>query len=82
MQIAVVVPDDQVDAIDRLIPDEFRSRGEVVRVALADLLATRDRRRIDQQYIDGLEASADVADLPHRLSAGDPEPAAWNDIPW
>lgn len=81
MQIAVTVPDDQVDEMDRLIPSMFRSRAEVVRVALDDLLATHRRQLIDEQYADALGATPEHA-VPHRLKPGDPEPGAWASIPW
>jgi Arc/MetJ-type ribon-helix-helix transcriptional regulator len=81
MQIAVTVPDDQVDEMDRLIPSVFRSRAEVVRVALDDLLAAHRRQLIDEQYSHALGAVPEHA-VPHRLEAGDPEPGAWASVPW
>lgn len=81
MQIAITVPDEQVDEIDELVPSQFRSRAEVVRVAIDELLRSLRRLRIDEQYLAALDTADDLADTPH-LSAGDSEPAAWNDIPW
>jgi Arc/MetJ-type ribon-helix-helix transcriptional regulator len=81
MQIAVVVPDAQVLEIDRLIPSFYRSRAEVVRIALDDLLSMRRRLDIDQRYLAGLDATADD-DAPIRLRPGDPEPSGWAEIPW
>ena len=81
MQIAITVPDEQVDEIDNLVPALYRSRAEVVRVALDDLLRAHRRRVIDDQYLAALEAAGtEVA--AGSLRAGDPEPAAWADIPW
>jgi Arc/MetJ-type ribon-helix-helix transcriptional regulator len=80
MQIAVTVPDGQVTEMDRLIPSMFRSRAEIVRIALDDLLALHRRQLIDEQYIEALAVPEDPA--PHRLRAGDPEPGAWAAIPW
>ena len=81
MQIAVVIPDQQVEEIDQLVPGRYRSRAEVVRVALDDLLRTHRRSLIDDQYIAALEA-AGVADEAGALRSGDAEPPGWNDIPW
>ena len=81
MQIAVVIPDQQVQEIDQLVPGRYRSRAEVVRVALDDLLRTHRRSLIDDQYIAALEA-AGVADEAGALRPGDAEPLGWTDIPW
>lgn len=81
MQIAVVIPDEQAAEIDRLVPGQYRSRAEVVRVALDELLRTLRRQRIDDQYLAALDA-INVGERPPALQAGDPEPAGWVDIPW
>lgn len=81
MQIAVVVPDDQVDEIDQLVPSRYRSRAEVVRVALDALLRTHRRQVIDDQYLAALDAVG-LDDKSGGLRSGDAEPAAWVDIPW
>ncbi|MCE9623823.1 MAG: ribbon-helix-helix domain-containing protein [Actinomycetia bacterium] len=81
MQIAVVVPDEVVGEIDKLVPSPYRSRAEVVRVALDDLLRDHRRRLIDDQYLAALEAT-DGNVAVGALRAGDAEPVAWADIPW
>ena len=81
MQIAVVIPDEQADEIDQLVPGVYRSRAEVVRVALDELLRTHRRKVIDDQYLAALEA-AGRNDQSGGLQAGDAEPAGWADIPW
>lgn len=81
MQIAVMIPDEQVDEIDSLVPKMYRSRAEVVRVALDELLRVHRRQLIDDQYIAALEA-AGGNDSQGALRVGDPEPVPWSDIPW
>ena len=81
MQITVVIPDEQMDVIDKLVPSNYRSRAEVVRVALDDLLRAHRRQVIDDQYIAALEA-AGGDDSVGGLRKGDVEPAAWTDVPW
>ncbi len=82
MQIAITIPDEQVDEIDQLVPSQFRSRAEVVRVAIDDLLKTLRRQRLDAAYLVALD-DADAADpASGRLQAGDSEPAGWAEIPW
>ncbi len=81
MQIAVVIPDEVVGEIDKLVPSTYRSRAEVVRVALDDLLRDHRRQKIDERYLAALEA-AGSGDAPGALTAGDREPAAWAGIPW
>jgi metal-responsive CopG/Arc/MetJ family transcriptional regulator len=82
MQIAVTIPDDQVEELDRLIPSQFRSRAEIVRVALDDLLAAHRRRLIDQQYLEALDDASNDQAPPLQLRTGDVEPSAWDSIPW
>lgn len=82
MQIAIVVPDEQVDEIDALVPGSYRSRAEVVRVALDEFLRAHRRREIDDAYLGGLERSV-AADPPvRRVGPGLKPPASWADIPW
>ena len=81
MQIAITVPDEQVDEIDRLVPTLYRSRAEVVRLALDDFLRSQRRRIVDERYIAALDAST-ADDSVHRLRAGDPAPTGWDDIAW
>jgi len=82
MQIAVVIPDEQAAEIDKLVPASYRSRAEVVRVALDDLLRAHRRQLIDDQYIAALDTAGGQDRPAFALKAGDPEPATWGDIPW
>ena len=86
MQIAVTISDEKVDEIDGLVPSLFRSRAEVVRVAVDELLRAHRRRVVDAQYRAGLDAAANDPGSsdpgPRTLGAGDPEPLGWADIPW
>ena len=96
MQIAVTISDEKVDEIDGLVPSLFRSRAEVVRVAVDELLRSHRRRVVDAQYRAGLDAAANDPGPsdpgpsdpgpsdpgPRTLGAGDPEPLGWADIPW
>ncbi|MBI4883657.1 MAG: ribbon-helix-helix protein, CopG family [Actinobacteria bacterium] len=83
MQITITIPDEDVDEIDKLVPHSYRSRAEVVRVALADLLRARRRRLIDDQYLAALDADGvGGGEAPAALRAGDLEPSSWAQIPW
>jgi len=83
MQIAIVVPDEQVDEIDRLVPSVYRSRADAVRVAIDAMLRARRKEAIDRQYLDALDAaSSNSVDDSPRLGVGDAEPESWKDIPW
>lgn len=62
MQIAVMLPDDQVHELDRLVPGTFRSRAEAVRVAVDRLLRERRAEALDAAYARGYEAVAATAD--------------------
>ena len=81
MQIAITVPDEQVDEIDRLVPTVYRSRAEVVRLALDDFLRSQRRRIVDERYIAALDASPADESVP-RLRVGDPTPPGWDEIAW
>ena len=52
-----------------------------MQIDIDELLRSLRRLRIDEQYLAALDTADTLADAPH-LSAGDSEPAAWNDIPW
>lgn len=82
MQIAVVVNDEQVDEMDRLVPGEFTSRAEVVRTALTVWLAERRAAEIDRLYQEAYEKlppNDDGIDS-GRLGRGKVE--AWRDLDW
>lgn len=46
-QVAFQLPDDDLAAIDALIPDHYRSRAEALRIAVRLWLKELDERRID-----------------------------------
>jgi Arc/MetJ-type ribon-helix-helix transcriptional regulator len=51
IQIAVKLPDDLVNAIDRLVQDgAFDSRSQAIRSGLEAMVAGRRRQAIDRQY--------------------------------
>ena len=85
MQIAVVLPDDQVDGLDRLVPGEFASRAEAVRAAVAALLAERRIAAIDQRYEAGYAKHPQQLDDidSGRLRVGqEPPGGVWDDLDW
>ncbi len=63
------------------VPGSYRSRAEVVRVALDEFIRNHRRQVIDDEYLAALDA-AGIGESPGGLKAGDPEPAGWADIPW
>lgn len=84
MQIAITIPDDQVDDLDRLVPDEFNSRSEAVRVAVAEWLAERRAKAIDEQMVAGYTAFPQSVDGIDSGAAGPdgPEPPGWENLEW
>jgi len=56
IQIAVKLPDDLVNAIDRLVQDgAFDSRSQAIRSGLEAMVAGRRRQAIDRQYRDAMD---------------------------
>jgi len=54
VQIAVKLPDELVEALDRLVSEgAFDSRSSAVRRGVAVLLAVHRRQVIDQAYVEG-----------------------------
>jgi Arc/MetJ-type ribon-helix-helix transcriptional regulator len=52
-QIAVKLPDELVDELDRLVKDgAFGSRSQAVRSGLETMVAARRRQELDQRYHD------------------------------
>lgn len=50
-QIAIRIPDDQLEALDRAVEDgAFESRADAVRQALKRLLTDRREQRIAREY--------------------------------
>ncbi len=85
MQIAVVLRDDQVEALDRLVPSEFSSRAEAVRTAVAAWIAERRATAIDDRYRAAYaENPSSVDDVDSgRLRKGQMPPAGvWDDLDW
>lgn len=84
MQIAVVLPDGDVDEIDRLVPEQFPSRAEVVRTAVAGWLAERRAAAIDHRYQSAyVETPSDVDHIDSgRLRSGEVSPGVWDDLDW
>lgn len=83
MLIAITVDDEQVEALDRLVPDQFRSRSEIVRTAIAAWLAERAAASsIDRRYREAYIASPPSHDEVDggRLRAGHPAPAGWEEL--
>lgn len=82
MQIAISLPDEQVDDLDALVPGEFRSRAEVVRHAVNAWFATRRRQEIDVAY---RTAYAEAPQADDEIDAGRATgraPTAWQDLDW
>ncbi len=84
MQIAVVLEDDQVEELDRLVPAEFPSRAAVVRAAIANWLNERRSTLIDDRYEAGYSTKPpEVDDIDSgRVRRGNPLPAGWQDLDW
>ena len=84
MQIAVVIPDEMVEQLDRLVPGRFRSRAEAVRHALDDWLAAERIRQLDNRYADAYAHAPQSEDQidSARLTAGRALPNGWEDLTW
>jgi Arc/MetJ-type ribon-helix-helix transcriptional regulator len=83
MQIAVVIPDETVDDIDRLVPSQFRSRAEVVRHAIDYWLAAREGADIDRRYIEAYDTAGQSVDQIDAVRVdAHREPASWADLEW
>jgi len=81
MQIAVKLPDDLVEQVDRLVADgAFKSRSQAVRSGLEAIVAGQRRQEIDLRYRDAMtrlpETSEELAE------ATDSATSAINDEPW
>jgi len=82
MQIAITLPDEDVDEIDRFVPSPFRSRAEVVRVAVADWITARRVSEIDARY---RRAYAEVPQEHDDIDGGRVrrlQPHAWDELDW
>ena len=81
MQIAVVLPDEQVSELDRLVPETFQSRAEAVRVAVDELLRERRAAAIDAAYERGYQAIPPTGE--EQSWADQTRPSRlWDDLEW
>lgn len=85
MQIAVVLEDDQVDELDRLVPSDFSSRAEVVRTAVAAWLDARRSAALDERYVAAYDERPQQLDEIDSGRVGRPEvpgSGTWDDLDW
>lgn len=85
MQIAVVLEDEQVDELDRLVPGYFSSRAEVVRTAVAAWLDARRSAELDQRYVaayDEKPPQLDDIDSGRVGRSEAPASGTWDDLDW
>lgn len=85
MQIAVVLEDEQVDELDRLVPEHFSSRAEVVRTAVAAWLDARRAAAVDARYVAAYATKPPHLDEIDSGRAGRCEAPAsglWDDLEW
>lgn len=81
IQIAVKLPDELLEAVDRLVgTSRFASRSEMVRVGLQRVLADDRERIIDNAFTRGVGAHPDSEDDLRRATALAIE--SINDEPW
>ena len=79
MQIAVTIEDEQVAALDRLVVGRFRSRAEIVRVAVGEYLIRHRSELIDEQYERAYAEQPTTDDELDWAAAGGDE---WDDLEW
>jgi len=79
MQIAVTMDDEQVAALDRLVPGRFRSRAEIVRVAVGEYLIRHRSEMIDEQYE---RAYTELPTTQEELDWADHGGHTWDDLEW
>lgn len=81
VQIAVKLPDELLEAIDRLVDTRrFASRSEIVRAGLQRVIADDRERELDQAFTRGIEQHPDSDDDIRRATALAIE--SINDEPW
>ena len=79
MQIAVTIDDMEVAALDCLVPGRYRSRAEVVRVAVGEFLTRHRSELIDEQYERAYAAQPTTEEeLEWAAAGGD----TWDDLEW
>ena len=81
MQIAVVLPDEMVDDLDRLVPIQFRSRAEAVRHAVQRLLAAEHEAAVDRRYVEAYKISPPGIDEIDAARAR-AIPKGWEELAW
>jgi Arc/MetJ-type ribon-helix-helix transcriptional regulator len=83
VQIAVTIPDEDVLAIDALVPERFSSRAEAVGAAVDEYLARLRADTIDEQFRNGYAQVAQSVDEidSQRVTAGR-WPASWEELAW
>jgi Arc/MetJ-type ribon-helix-helix transcriptional regulator len=84
VQIAVVVPDDMVEALDQMVPSRFRSRAEAVRHALDVWLAAEHANAVDRRFKAAYERypqGDDDVDAA-RIGIGRAIPQGWEELEW
>lgn len=83
MQIAVTLPDEFVDDLDKLVPTRFTSRSEAVRTAVASMLLKLERDNVDATFISAYErVPQSVDDIDAGRATTERQPAAWDDLAW
>lgn len=83
-QIAIKLPEELVEAVDRLVEEgRFESRSDAVRTGIGLVVREADRRRIDQAFAEGFrrapESAGELADS-RRLAIESIEDEPWE--PW
>ena len=79
MQIAISIEDAQVIALDQLVPGQYRSRAEVVRVAVGEFLIRHRSELIDEQYERAYAEQPTTDEELEWAAAGGDE---WDDLEW
>ncbi|MDQ6909759.1 MAG: ribbon-helix-helix domain-containing protein [Actinomycetota bacterium] len=84
MQIAIVLEDEQVEELDRLVPETFPSRAAAVRTAVEAWLRERRAASIDAQYVERYPRVPQTVDEVDsgRVKQRSPLPAGWADLEW
>ena len=81
VQIAVKLPDDMLEAVDRLVDsNHFSSRSEIVRAGLQRVIADHRAQTVDSAFTRGVQLHPDSDDDVRRATALAVE--SINDEPW
>jgi Arc/MetJ-type ribon-helix-helix transcriptional regulator len=79
MQIAVTIDDAEVAALDQLVPGRYRSRAEVVRVAVAQFLTRHRSELIGEQCERAYTEQQTTREELEWAAAGED---TWDDLEW